>query len=82
MPWFVLGFLVLVGVNSVIAIDPALRAAIVHLTTFLLAMALAAMGLGADFRKLVAAGPRPLILGAAATLFISGFSLALVTLAH
>jgi uncharacterized membrane protein YadS len=40
------------------------------------------MGLGADFRKLVAAGPRPLILGAAATLFISGFSLALVTLAH
>jgi uncharacterized integral membrane protein (TIGR00698 family) len=82
MPWFVLGFLALVGVNSVIAIDPAVKAAIVQLTTFLLAMALAAMGLGADFRKLVAAGPRPLILGAAATLFISGFSLALVTLAH
>jgi uncharacterized integral membrane protein (TIGR00698 family) len=82
MPWFVLGFLALVGVNSVISIDPAVRAAIVQLTTFLLAMALAAMGLGADFKKLVAAGPRPLLLGAAATLFISTFSLALVVLAH
>ncbi len=82
MPWFVLGFLALVGVNSVIAIDPAVRAAIVQLTTFLLAMALAAMGLGADFKKLVAAGPRPLLLGAVSTVFISGFSLALVVLAR
>jgi len=82
MPWFVLGFLALVGINSVITIDPAVRAVIVQLTTFLLAMALAAMGLGADFKKLVAAGPRPLLLGAVATLFISGFSLALVVLAH
>jgi uncharacterized membrane protein YadS len=82
MPWFVLGFLALVGINSVITIDPAVRAMIVQLTTFLLAMALAAMGLGADFKKLVAAGPRPLLLGAVATLFISGFSLALVVLAR
>ncbi|HVZ01215.1 MAG TPA: YeiH family protein [Dongiaceae bacterium] len=82
MPWFVFGFLALVGVNSVIAVDPAARAAIVAATNFLLAMALAAMGLGTDFRKLVAAGPRPLLLGAAASVFISGFSLALVMLAH
>jgi uncharacterized integral membrane protein (TIGR00698 family) len=82
MPWFVLGFLALVGVNSVITIDPAARAAIVQLTTFLLTMALAAMGLGADFKKLIAAGPRPLLLGAFASVFISGFSLALVVLAH
>jgi uncharacterized integral membrane protein (TIGR00698 family) len=82
MPWFILGFLALVGVNSVISIDPTVRAAIIQFTTFLLAMALAAMGLGADFKKLVAAGPRPLLLGAVSTLFISGFSLALVVLAH
>jgi uncharacterized integral membrane protein (TIGR00698 family) len=82
MPWFVLGFLALVGLNSVVTIDPAVRTAIVQLTTFLLTMALAAMGLGADFKKLVAAGPRPLLLGAFATLFISGFSLLLVMLAH
>lgn len=82
MPWFVLGFLALVGVNSAVAIDPAVRAAIVQFTSFLLAMALAAMGLGADFRKLVAAGIRPLLLGAISSVFISGFSLALVMLAH
>jgi uncharacterized integral membrane protein (TIGR00698 family) len=82
MPWFVLGFLALVGVNSVVIIDPGIRAAIAQVTTFLLTMALAAMGLGADFKKLVAAGPRPLLLGAVATLFISGLSLALVVLAH
>ncbi|HVT53246.1 MAG TPA: YeiH family protein [Dongiaceae bacterium] len=82
MPWFVLGFLVLVGVNSVVTVDPSARAAIVAATNFLLAMALAAMGLGTDFRKLLAAGPRPLLLGAAASLFISGFSLALVMLAR
>jgi uncharacterized integral membrane protein (TIGR00698 family) len=82
MPWFVFGFLALVGVNSVITVDPSARTAIVIATNFLLAMALAAMGLGTDFRKLVAAGPRPLLLGAAATLFIAGLSLALVMLAR
>ncbi len=82
MPWFVFGFLALVGVNSVISIDPSMRAAIVVVTNFLLAMALAAMGLGTDFRKLVAAGPRPLLLGALASLFIAGLSLSLVTLAR
>lgn len=82
LPWFILGFLALVGVNSVVAIDPVVRAAIVQLTSFLLAMALAAMGLGADFKKLVAAGPRPLLLGAISSVFISGFSLALVVLAR
>ncbi|HVM85475.1 MAG TPA: YeiH family protein [Candidatus Binatia bacterium] len=80
MPWFVLGFLALVGLNSVITIEPTARAAIVQATAFLLSMALAAMGLGTDFRKLLAEGPRPLLLGAAASLFIAGFSLALVTL--
>ena len=33
-------------------------------------------------KKLVAAGPRPLLLGAVSTLFISGFSLVLVVLAR
>jgi uncharacterized integral membrane protein (TIGR00698 family) len=82
MPWFVFGFLALVGLNSVVSVDPSARVAIVALTNFLLAMALAAMGLGTDFRKLVAAGPRPLLLGAVASFFISGFSLGLVMLAR
>jgi len=49
-------------------------------TTFLLSMALAAMGLETDFAKLRAKGLRPLALGLLAFVFIASFSLALVKL--
>lgn len=78
MPWFVLGFVALMGVNSIIAVPPGLKSAIVIVTTFLLSLALAAMGLETDVRKLRAKGLRPLLLGLAAFLFIAGFSLTLV----
>jgi uncharacterized integral membrane protein (TIGR00698 family) len=78
MPWFVFGFLALVGLNSVISIDPAARAGIAILTNFLLAMALAAMGLGTVLHKLIAAGSRPLLLGGIASLFISCLSLVMI----
>jgi uncharacterized integral membrane protein (TIGR00698 family) len=78
MPWFVLGFIALVGLNSIVAIPAQTKGAIVLATTFLLSVALAAMGLETDIAKLRAKGIRPLILGFAAFLFIAGFSLALV----
>ena len=78
LPWFVLGFIAMVGINSLIAIPAEARSVIVTLTTFLLAMALAAMGLETDIRKLCAKGLRPLALGASAFLFISGFSLTMI----
>jgi uncharacterized integral membrane protein (TIGR00698 family) len=78
MPWFVLGFVALMGVNSIIALPPDLKSMIVIITTFLLSLALAAMGLETDVRKLRAKGLRPLLLGLAAFLFIAGFSLTLV----
>lgn len=80
LPWFVLGFVALVGLNSVIAIPPALRADIVVATTFLLSVALAAMGLETDIAKLRMKGLRPFFLGFAATIFIAGLSLILVRL--
>lgn len=80
MPWFVLGFVALVGVNSIVTIPPEVKAIIVTVTTVLLSMALAAMGLETDIRKLRAKGLRPLMLGAAASLFIAAFSLMLVKL--
>jgi len=80
MPWFVLGFILMVVVNSLISIPAAPKAWIVTATTFLLSMALAAMGLETDFRKLKAEGLRPLGLAAAAWIFIALFSLALVKL--
>jgi uncharacterized integral membrane protein (TIGR00698 family) len=80
IPWFVLGFIVLVALNSVIVIPADARTVIVGVTTFLLSMALAAMGLSTDIAKLRAKGLRPLALGAAAFLFIATFSLMLVKL--
>ena len=78
LPWFVLGFVALVGVNSVIDIPAEAKHAIVLLTSFLLSMALAAMGLETDLAKLRAKGIKPFILGLSAFVFIASFSLMLV----
>lgn len=81
VPWFVLGFIVLVIFNSLVSIPAGLLAAIVTSTAFLLSAALAAMGLETNVGKLRAKGLRPLLLGAAAWLFISISGLVLVLLA-
>jgi uncharacterized integral membrane protein (TIGR00698 family) len=80
MPWFVLGFVLLVGVNSLVAIPTEARTWIVAATTFMLSVALGAMGLETDIRKLAAEGYRPAVLGALAWLFVAGFSLTLIKL--
>jgi uncharacterized integral membrane protein (TIGR00698 family) len=78
VPWFVLGFVAMVGVNSFVGVPAEARAVLAVATTVLLSMALAALGLETDVRKLRAKGAKPLLLGLLATLFIAGFSLMLV----
>lgn len=80
MPWFVFGFIALTAANSIAPISPSAKAWIVPLTNLLLSMALAAMGLETDFRKLKAEGLKPVGLAALSWLFIAGFSLVLVKL--
>jgi len=80
VPWFVLGFIAMVILNSIVTIPVAPKAWIAHGTTFLLSMALAAMGIETDFHKLRAEGLKPLVLAAAAWVFISIFALVLVKL--
>jgi len=80
LPWFVLGFIALVGVNSLIAIPAQPKAVLVTLTTFLLSVALAAMGLETDVAKLRLKGLRPALLGFTAFAFISLFSFTLINL--
>jgi uncharacterized membrane protein YadS len=80
VPWFVLGFIAMVAFNSVVTIPAETSGFIAKITTFLLSMALAAMGLETDFRKLRLKGFRPLLLGAISFAFISAFSLMLVKL--
>jgi uncharacterized membrane protein YadS len=78
MPWFLFGFIGLVALNSLFAIPSEVKAVIVPSTTFLLSISLAAMGLETDIAKLKAKGLKPLLLGALSSLFIAGFSLALI----
>jgi uncharacterized integral membrane protein (TIGR00698 family) len=81
-PWFVVGFLAMIGFNSFDLLPHGERAMLIEATTFLLSVALAAMGLETDFRKLKAKGLRPLALGAGAWVFIAGLSLGLVKLVY
>jgi uncharacterized integral membrane protein (TIGR00698 family) len=80
MPWFAFGFVAMVILNSLVDVPHAAMSVIIPITTFLLTMALAAMGLETNIQKLRAKGLRPLLLGAAAFLFIASFSLMLVKL--
>ncbi|MEB8386911.1 putative sulfate exporter family transporter [Rhodobacteraceae bacterium KMM 6894] len=78
VPWFVLGFVAMVGLASTGWLPEAATFYSTGITQFLLATALAAMGLETDMRKLAAEGLRPAILGAGAWIFISLFSLGMV----
>lgn len=76
VPWFVVGFAAMILLNSML--DPPLwvRQQAQVVTVFLLTMSLAALGLETDLRRLRLKGPRPLVLGALAWLFITGVTLA------
>lgn len=78
-PLFMVGFLCLVALNSVIAMPTQWRGLIVQTTTFLLTMSLAAIGLETSLRDLRLQGIRPIVLTAAAALFIASLSLLLIT---
>ncbi|SCM70793.1 conserved membrane hypothetical protein [uncultured Pleomorphomonas sp.] len=80
LPWFVLGFIALVAVNSVVGLPDALKAETAVVSTFLLTMALAAMGLETSFVRLRAKGLKPALTGALASLFIASLSLILIRL--
>ena len=79
-PWFILGFVALIFLNSIFSVPSDLKSGIASLTTALLTMSLAAMGLSTDIGKLKAKGPRPLLLGMISFIFISGLSLGLISL--
>uniref|UniRef100_UPI003BAD1CD8 YeiH family protein n=1 Tax=Stappia sp. TaxID=1870903 RepID=UPI003BAD1CD8 len=78
LPWFVLGFLAMVGLNSAVELPRGLLDDARLATTLLLSLALAAMGLETRLARLRAEGLRPLALGGFAWLFVSGLGLALV----
>ncbi len=77
-PWFLVGFLVLVLVNSAGILPAAVKGVLVQANAMLMTLAMAAIGLSTDFGRIRAAGPKPLLLGFAAWVFISVVGLGLI----
>jgi len=91
-PWFLVGFLAMVGVASFVAMPHAGGTPVDHAalfvreqmsgisapTAFLLSMAMAAMGMHVNIRHIRSKGVRPLLLGLFSTLFISLTTLAMI----
>lgn len=78
IPWFIVGFIGLVGLNSVNLIPAGLKAGLISGNTVLLTVAIAAMGLETNLLQIKQTGVKPLYLGAAAWLFISCVSFMLI----
>jgi uncharacterized integral membrane protein (TIGR00698 family) len=76
VPWFIVWFLVAALVNSSGVIPASWHGAIGYVATFLISVALAAIGLNADLVELARSGARPLALG-----FILWVAVALSSLA-
>jgi uncharacterized integral membrane protein (TIGR00698 family) len=77
-PWFLVGFLAMIAVNSLGLLSKEWTTRLVTANQFLLAVALAAMGLETSLTKLRAAGFRPFLVGGGAWCFISILSLVLI----
>ncbi len=77
VPWFALGFLFFVALNSIHILPPAVTQSINQLDTFALTMAMTALGLETRFAQIKQAGLRALLAGGAlyAWLFIGGFGI-------
>jgi uncharacterized integral membrane protein (TIGR00698 family) len=62
IPWFALGFVAVAGLNSLAVLPKPLVAGAIELDTFLLAMAMAALGLTTHVSAIRTAGVKPLAL--------------------
>lgn len=71
IPWFALMFIAVCGLNSMAVLPPTWVAALIHLDTLLLAMAMAALGLRTQFSAIRQAGAKPLLLAASLFVFLT-----------
>ena len=62
-PWFILGFLAVVGIRSIGFVPDNIVALMSFLSKFFLTMALAAIGLNTSLREVIGVGIKPMIAG-------------------
>jgi uncharacterized integral membrane protein (TIGR00698 family) len=80
VPWFLIGFVIAAGVNSSGVIPASAHVPLQHVSVFLVAVALSAIGLSTDVAALRRAGHRPLLLGALLWITVAAASLGLQAL--
>ncbi|MEI3844530.1 MULTISPECIES: YeiH family protein [unclassified Microbacterium] len=80
VPWFLVGFLLVAAVTSTGIVPASVRDGLSVMSGFLIAMALAAIGLSTDVAALRRAGWRPLALGAILWILVTATSLATIAL--
>lgn len=80
VPWFLVGFLLVAAVTSTGIVPASVRDGLSAMSGFLIAMALAAIGLSTDVAALRRAGWRPLALGAILWILVTATSLATIAL--
>jgi uncharacterized integral membrane protein (TIGR00698 family) len=82
VPWYLIGFLLVASANSAGLIPNGIHHALVQISIFLIAIALAAIGLSTDVAGFKGTGHRPLLLGGLLWLLVSATSLLLQYLTH
>jgi uncharacterized integral membrane protein (TIGR00698 family) len=75
-PWFILWFLVASGLRTAGLIPAAIQPALHALAEFLIIVALTAIGLSANLRRMIASGARPILLGLGVWAAVAASSLA------
>ncbi|HEY0935200.1 MAG TPA: putative sulfate exporter family transporter, partial [Trebonia sp.] len=80
VPWFLIGFVAVAAVNSAGLIPAGAHHPLQHVSVFLVAVALSAIGLTTNVAALRKAGPRPLLLGALLWVTVAAASLGLQAL--
>src|SRR3546814_501441 len=79
-PWFILWFLVASALRSTGLIPQQMNAGIHLAAQLLIVVALTAIGLSSDLRRMASAGLRPIALGLGVWLAVAGSSLAVQSL--
>lgn len=82
IPWFVLFFCLLVGVNSLGLVAQPIKAAVLSGNQLLLCLSLAAMGLETKLASLSQLGLKPLYLAGLSWLFLAAISLSMIHLSQ
>lgn len=82
LPWFVVAFALLVAINSVGLIPSALRHSLQTLSTWLLVVAMAAIGMKTHLKDFATVGLRPIVLMVSETVFLAILVSAFIFLAR